>query len=84
MSRVVYSGCYFLSYGVVFPTVFAANFVPGMGSIRDGLMDGAKAANDCVAELRYKKCAESAASPEACSTSDCSTTGASCEMPATS
>ena len=29
VSRFVYTSCYFASYGIVFPTVFVASFVPG-------------------------------------------------------
>jgi len=61
VGRCVYSSCYFLSYGVVFPTMFVANFVPGMSSVAAGLTDGAAAANDYVHELRSKTCAKKAA-----------------------
>jgi len=62
VSRFVYASCYFASYGVVFPTVFVASFVPGMGPIAAGLSDGAKAASDYVGEMRAKTaCTEIAA-----------------------
>lgn len=56
-SRFVYSSCYFLSYGVVFPTLFAAHYVPGGGPIGTGFIDGANAANDAIKELKLKRLA---------------------------
>jgi hypothetical protein len=44
ISRAVYSAFYHGSYCVVFPTVFMAGVVPGMGPVKDGLIDGAVAA----------------------------------------
>jgi len=58
VSRFVYSSCYFVSYGVVFPTLFLANVIPGGGPIAAGLCDGASAAGDFVKELRAQKAAQ--------------------------
>jgi hypothetical protein len=58
ISRLVYSSCYFVSYGVVFPTLFLANVVPGGGPIAAGLSDGANAAKDFVKEMRKPKVTE--------------------------
>ena len=41
VSRFVYSTCYYTSYGVVFPTMFVAGVVPGMGPV-------ARAASEAV------------------------------------
>ena len=60
ISRFVYSTCYFASYGVVFPTLFVANVVPGMGSVANGLIDGANAASDVVHEMKAKRAAKKA------------------------
>jgi uncharacterized MAPEG superfamily protein len=65
VSRFVYSTCYFASYGVVFPTLFVANVVPGLGTIADGLTDGAAAASDVVHEMKSKRAAKKAAAQDA-------------------
>ena len=64
VSRAVYSGFYYLSYGVVFPTLLVTNFVPGFGPIGDGLVGGAHAALDVVAEMKEKSAARKAAKAE--------------------
>jgi hypothetical protein len=48
-ARLVYSSCYYASFGVVFPTLFVAQTIPGFGPIASGLCDGAKAATDSAA-----------------------------------
>jgi hypothetical protein len=57
VSRFVYSSCYFLSYGVVFPTLFAAHYVPGGGPVGAGIIDGANAANDAIKDIKVKRLA---------------------------
>jgi hypothetical protein len=57
ISKFVYTSCYFMSYGVVFPTVFVANFVPGLGPIAAGVNDGASAARDYVHDLQSRAAA---------------------------
>ena len=66
VSRFVYSTFYFASYGLTFPTLFVANVVPGMGSIADGLTDGARAACDVIDDIKSKRAAQkaSASDPE--------------------
>lgn len=64
VSRFVYSSCYFVSYGVVFPAMFVANVVPGGGPIASGLLDGANAANDYVREMRAQSAERKAAANE--------------------
>jgi hypothetical protein len=51
MSRLVYTTCYTLSYGVVFPTVFLAHSIPKNNTVIQGLIDGAQAAILKVDEL---------------------------------
>src|SRR5215471_17907975 len=46
ISRFVYSTFYYTSYGIVFPTVFVLNVVPGLGPVARGVADGARAAGD--------------------------------------
>ena len=58
VSRLVYSSCYYVSYGVVFPTLFLANVIPGGSPIAAGLSDGANAAKDFVKEMRKPKVTE--------------------------
>jgi len=65
VSRFVYSSCYFVSYGVVFPTMLVANYVPGGTPIASGLLDGANAANDLIGEMRSKAAARKAAQTDA-------------------
>ena len=52
VSRFVYTTCYTLSYGVVFPTMFVAKSIPTNNAFVHGLVDGAKAATDMVVELK--------------------------------
>jgi hypothetical protein len=68
VSRFVYSTCYFASYGVVFPTMLAANYIPGGTPLASGLLDGANAANDLVHEMKEKAAARKAAQLEATAT----------------
>jgi len=52
VARAVYSTCYYGSYGVVFPTLFVAGVVPGLGPVADGLVDGAR---EAVAAISNRK-----------------------------
>ncbi len=52
VSRLVYTTCYTLSYGLVFPTVFLAHAIPKNNAAVQGLIDGAEAAIHKVDELR--------------------------------
>jgi hypothetical protein len=61
LSRTVYTLSYSLSYGFVFPAVFVAKSMPADNAIVNGLVDGARAANDWVDDLKHRK---SAAQPE--------------------
>lgn len=51
-SKVVYAACYYLSYGVVFPTVLVASYIPTNNPICHGLIDGAQAAAEAVRKAR--------------------------------
>ncbi len=52
MRRFVYTTCYTVSYGVVFPSLLIARAVPRNNAAVRGLIDGAHAAKDKVDELR--------------------------------
>ena len=65
MSRLVYTTCYSLSYGVVFPTVWIARSIPADNALVNGLTDGAKAAIEAVDQLKNRQLAAPAAEPEA-------------------
>jgi hypothetical protein len=54
-SRFVYTTCYTISYGVVFPSVLLARSVPKDNPIVHGLVDGAHAAVDMVEEMKKRK-----------------------------
>ena len=53
-SKSVYSTCYFLSYGVVFPTLWVAGLVPTDNAMGHGFRDGADAAKQAVARTRER------------------------------
>ena len=55
MSRFVYTTCYTISYGVVFPSVLVARSMPKNNAIVHGLVDGANAAFDMVDEMKKRK-----------------------------
>jgi len=61
VSKFVYSSFYYLSYGVVFPTLLVANYVPGGGPIADGLLDGATAASEVIGDIKEQSAARKAA-----------------------
>jgi hypothetical protein len=48
LSRLTYTTCYAVSYGVVFPTLLVARAVPKDNAIVNGLVDGARAARDSL------------------------------------
>jgi len=55
ISKFVYSTFYYTSYGIVFPTVFVLNVVPGLGPVARGLADGARAAGDAIEERKTRR-----------------------------
>jgi hypothetical protein len=48
LSRLVYSTCYTISYGIVFPAVIVARSVPTSSAAARGLREGARAATHRV------------------------------------
>ena len=48
LSRLTYTTCYAVSYGVVFPTLLVARAVPKDNAIVNGLVDGARAAREAL------------------------------------
>jgi hypothetical protein len=48
MSRLVYTSCYGLSYGVVFPVMLVVRMMPKDNAMVHGLIDGAIAAREQV------------------------------------
>jgi hypothetical protein len=49
MSRMAYTGAYFLAYGVVYPVVFVAMAIPRENAVMKGLHDGGNAARKALA-----------------------------------
>jgi hypothetical protein len=52
VSRFVYTTCYTVSYGVVFPTMLLAHSIPKNNAAVRGLVDGAEAAIQKVDRVR--------------------------------
>ena len=65
MSKSIYATCYYLSYGVVFPTLLVASVIPMNNPIGHGITDGAAAAKDAVQHLKDRRAAAKAASQDA-------------------
>jgi hypothetical protein len=55
MSRLVYTTCYSLSYGIVFPTVWVAKSIPPDNALVNGLTEGAKAAIEAVDQMKNRQ-----------------------------
>jgi hypothetical protein len=62
LARGVYRSSYAVSYGVVFPIILVARFIPENNSLIYGVIDGSQAAIDSVE--RIKAARESGASNE--------------------
>src|SRR5262249_44433378 len=58
LSRLTYTTCYAVSYGVVFPSLLVARAVPKDNAVVNGLVDGALAARDAVASMGHASAAE--------------------------
>ena len=54
VSKTVYSVCYYVSYGVVFPSLWVASLIPTDNAMGHGLSDGATAAREKVDAVRSK------------------------------
>src|SRR3954447_9350813 len=65
MSRFVYTTCYTISYGIVFPSVLLARSVPANNPLVHGFVDGAHAAVDMVDEMKKRKLETQAGEPAA-------------------
>jgi len=52
LSQFAYAGGYYLSYGIVFPTLFMIHIIPGGRSLISGFVDGAAAADAYLKGLR--------------------------------
>lgn len=50
-SKVVYTACYTLSYGVCFPIFMACRYIPKNNELVNGLVDGGASANHAVDEM---------------------------------
>ncbi len=55
LSRIVYTMSYSFSYGTVFPVAFIARSIPANNPVVTGMIDGARAANDWVDELKHRE-----------------------------
>lgn len=62
LSQFVYTTSYTLSYGVVFPAILIAKSIPANNAAVYGFVDGAKAANHMVVQLKNSR-SESVAIP---------------------
>ena len=51
----IYTTCYAISYGVVFPTVLIAKSIPTDNAVVNGFVDGARAASDMVEQLKSRQ-----------------------------
>jgi hypothetical protein len=65
LSRLTYTTCYAVSYGVVFPTLLVARAVPKDNAVVHGLVDGALAARDALADRDRHAATEHVADSEA-------------------
>jgi hypothetical protein len=54
LSRLTYTACYAVSYGVVFPTLLVARAVPKENALVDGLIDGARAARAAIESWQHE------------------------------
>ena len=64
LSQFAYASGYYLSYGVVFPTLFIIHIIPGGRSLISGFVDGAAAADAYLKGLRAAAPGVLAVSPE--------------------
>jgi hypothetical protein len=54
LSQAIYKVSYSVSFGVVFPAMLVARWIPKENAVVNGLIDGAHAAIDLVDEMRSK------------------------------
>jgi hypothetical protein len=55
VSRFVYTSSYTLSCGVMFPAILIAKSMPVNNAVIHGFVDGAKAANDMVDQMKNRR-----------------------------
>jgi hypothetical protein len=55
VSRFVYTSSYTLSCGVMFPAILIAKSIPVNNAVVHGFVDGAKAANDMVDQMKNRQ-----------------------------
>jgi hypothetical protein len=60
LSRLTYTTCYAVSYGVVFPTLLVARAVPKDNALVHGLVDGARAAREAIEGRQHESAPRSA------------------------
>lgn len=65
LSKSAYATCYYVSYGVVFPTMLVAGLFPKNNPLYYGLVDGASAAKESVHKMHERRAAMKAALAEA-------------------
>jgi hypothetical protein len=63
LSRFVYTTSYTFSYGIVFPSVLIARSIPANNAVVHGFVDGARAANDIVDQMRGRRSRSSVKAP---------------------
>ena len=61
VSKTVYTGCYYLSYGIVFPTMLVVSVLPKHNPVYYGLADGGHAAQDAVHRMHERRAVMKAA-----------------------
>src|SRR6187399_1667872 len=55
LSSSIYTTCYYVSFGVVFPTMFLVRLLPLDNAFGHGLIDGASAAKEAVEGLQHRR-----------------------------
>jgi hypothetical protein len=64
LSRLTYTTCYTVSYGVVFPTLLLVRALPKENAVVHGFVDGARAARDSIAVWHNESSAADLAASE--------------------
>jgi hypothetical protein len=64
VSRIAYDSGYYLTYGVVFPTVFLVHLIPGVRGLTSGFVDGAAAARKYVDGLAHQNATSLESTPK--------------------
>ncbi len=65
ISKSAYATCYYLSYGIVFPSLLVAGLMPKNNPIYFGFLDGGRAARDSVQQMNARRAAMRQAAHEA-------------------